>query len=333
MKQTLYVIVPVYNADKYLARCIESIEKNILHNICIVAVDDGSVDNSHSILLKYKQIYNNIVLLKENNKGPSAARNLALDYVKKECNKDDLLTFVDADDYVEPDYFQKMIDLYVDNKCEIVCSSFYSSKYESMKIIKNCKKDFLLNGLNATKILLADKTIQSHVHCKLYKASLWEDVRFPPNIISMEDQATTYKVFLKANLVFISNYAGYHYWQEGSSICRSKMTNKKILDSILGYWSSVEFLSNLLKNDKRRECLQCAINGFFSCFLMMYPRIDNSEKNQIYYELKQFVTKLNKTKLIKKYQPQNKIEKIEKIIYLRFRFLYAPIFKIAKRII
>ena len=91
----------------------------------------------------------------------------------------------------------------------------------------------------------------------------------------MEDQATIYKTFIVSHKVLICDYAGYHYVQDGESVCRSPMSNKKVLDSIKGYLASVQD-PNLPK-----ECYNSAIQGFVNCYLMMYPRYKKQSNNLI----------------------------------------------------
>ena len=123
---------------------------------------------------------------------------------------------------MDKEYLTALLMILKNNDADIVCSSFFFSKNNSDKAFKQVEQNTKLTKIEATKILLEDRSIQSHSHCKLYKKEMWNNIRFPIDIISMEDQATIYKTFLNANCVFISNYAGYHYVQEGESICRSK---------------------------------------------------------------------------------------------------------------
>ena len=322
----VYVIVPVYNGEKQLRRCLDSILNSSLQKT-VVCINDGSTDSSSQILQFYEQNYD-FIILNQQNMGPSAARNAGLDYVFGKCNDNDLISFVDADDFVDSDYFAKSLNLLIEKEADILCSSYILESSTKQKYVKHVENEQLLNGIEATSLLLQDETVQSHSHCKLFKAFTWKNVRFPVDIVSMEDQATIFKCFLNANKVFITNYAGYHYWQGDTSICRSPMTNKKISDSLLGYLESVKFLLGVNKDDEKRKCLQSAINGFSACYLMLIPRVDY-EKESIYLDnIKKVIEFEKKNKLVSKSKPHLKKEKLKKFVYLLNKRLYNKVYRI-----
>ena len=94
------IIVPVYNAEKYLERCLDSLVNQTLKDIEIICINDGSTDKSLKILNKYAGEYNNILIIEQENKGQSAARNVGIDTAGGE-----FIAFIDADDWVDLDYF------------------------------------------------------------------------------------------------------------------------------------------------------------------------------------------------------------------------------------
>ena len=317
---TIAIIIPIYNSEKTIERCIDSILSQSFDDFKVICINDGSTDNSLNILKKYKD--ERIIILSQTNKGPSAARNAGLDFVFEQ--NFDYITFIDSDDYIDKEYLNTLLMMLKNNDVDIVCSSFFFSKNNSDKAFNQIKQDTKFTRIEATKTLLEDRTIQSHSHCKLYKKEMWNKIRFPIDIISMEDQATIYKTFLNAEYIFISNYAGYHYVQDGESICRSKITNKKVLDSLNGYLESI-------KDTKLpKECFLSAIQGYCNCYLMMYPRFNNkcdkAEKN----EFKKIIRYTNKARLIKQFHPITKKEAIKKITYLIARPFYKILFNLFK---
>ena len=97
------VIIPVYNSEKYLNKCIDSIVTQDYENFELILVDDGSSDSSQKICREYADRFENVSLICQENSGPSAARNRGID-----CAKGDYITFVDSDDWVRDDYFIKL---------------------------------------------------------------------------------------------------------------------------------------------------------------------------------------------------------------------------------
>src|SRR5690606_21293510 len=109
------VIIPVYNADKFLARCLSSIISQTLKNIEIIVVDDGSTDTSRDILKKFADRDNRIVIIRQRNQGVSIARNAGLAIARGEY-----VGFVDSDDFVDPGYFESLYTTAIEKGADIV---------------------------------------------------------------------------------------------------------------------------------------------------------------------------------------------------------------------
>ncbi|MDF3265839.1 glycosyltransferase [Lactiplantibacillus plantarum] len=139
------VIVPIYNVEKYIERCLMSLANQTLKNIKIILVDDGSTDSSGRIAEKYADKYNNMIYLNKKNGGLSDARNFGLRHAEGEY-----IGFVDSDDYVEPDMFEKMYDLSNNGEKKIIECNFiweYPNKKKNDLIHSyTSKKDYLING-------------------------------------------------------------------------------------------------------------------------------------------------------------------------------------------
>lgn len=97
------IIVPVYNVEKYLARCLNSLIEQTLYEIEIICVDDGSTDNSPKILKQYADKYPNIKIITQTNKGLSAARNTGMNHAQGKY-----IGFVDSDDWIDKDFYEKL---------------------------------------------------------------------------------------------------------------------------------------------------------------------------------------------------------------------------------
>ena len=323
----ILVIIPVYNAEKYLQECLDCLFRQTCKDFCVGCVDDGSTDNSLDILKSYASKQSNMRVVHTSNFGPSHARNLALhSFVNGEI---DWIMFLDADDALEPDYLQQMIDAQTSSKADIVCSSFQFYKNGEKRRFGLMGGDArLLSGFDATKELLADKTIQSHSPCKLYRSSLWMDVHYPEHIVAMEDQGTIFKIFFKAKRVFVNpGIDGYLYRRTEGSVCSSPITAKRVLDSIEGYSISCRFDYPGIDAEKKNELTCIAKQSLAACYLMMYPRYNKktaSEKEkERWVSLRNY---LKAEKVVSFYRPDGSKEKMKRWCYLYLRPFYRVLY-------
>lgn len=224
----LSVIVPVYNGEKYLKKCIESIINQTYKNLEIIIIDDGSSDNSIEIINKYAYKDKRIKLFKQKNLGVSAARNLGI-----KNSTGELLTFIDCDDWIELNTYQLLINELEFNNSELAMYSFvreYKRKqvfeklpFEEVTLIKN--KDITYN-LIANLIAGESENecpIMGSVWRCIFKKSLIEkyNIFFDVSISFGEDLIFLIEYLLKCKRVSILNKHLYHYrFQEMSAISR-----------------------------------------------------------------------------------------------------------------
>lgn len=128
------IIVPVYNVSEFLPQCMDSLIRQSYHNIEIIAVNDGSTDNSLEILNRYAQKFPQIKIISQTNAGLSAARNTGID-----ASKGEYLCFVDSDDWMDTDTCQKAIEVVQKNNVDIVCWN-YVKEYRARSISVRCIK-------------------------------------------------------------------------------------------------------------------------------------------------------------------------------------------------
>lgn len=119
MKPKVSVIVPVYNVEKYLSKCLKSLCEQTLKDIEIICINDGSTDNSPNILESFAKNDDRIKIYNQTNQGLSAARNNAMEHASGE-----FISFVDSDDWVDTDFFEKLYNAAVENNCDIACAGF-----------------------------------------------------------------------------------------------------------------------------------------------------------------------------------------------------------------
>lgn len=247
-KEKISIIVPVYNVEKYIAECIESLINQTYHNIEIILVNDGSTDNSRSICATYAKSDNRIVILDKENGGLSSARNKGLDEADGRY-----VTFVDSDDYIANDMVECLYNLLVRNKADISCVGM-SGVVSEVKT-GNINDYETVEAKKAIEYILMEKNLTTSASGKLYKIELWKDIRFPYGKI-FEDYATIYKVFAKCGKITISQFAKYYYRPNDSGITGGKFSIKKLdyfeVSSELEQFVNKNY-PEMLKHVKNRE--------------------------------------------------------------------------------
>lgn len=218
------VIVPIYNVEKYLDKCVGSIIDQTYKNLEIILVDDGSPDNSPKMCDEWSKKDKRIKVIHKENGGLSDARNAAIDVAKGEY-----ITFIDSDDYVSYDFIAY---LYKNIKSNMISVAPYIITTDSKQINTDMGyKNEELNNKQALDRMITDRGFTVSACSKLYDISLFEGVRYPKGRL-FEDTATTYKLFLKCNEISYCSKGGYYYYKREDSIINSAY-NKKQLDFII----------------------------------------------------------------------------------------------------
>lgn len=217
------VIVPVYNVEKYLERCIDSILKQTYSDLEILLIDDGSSDKSGKICDEYAKKDNRIKVIHKKNGGISDVRNVGI-----ENAKGDYIGFVDSDDYIADDMFETLYKLSNENNADISIVSFYEMYNGKLIGVRDDKTLTKMDKQEALKELLIDTNIQSYMWNKLFKKELFDNLRFPLGK-NFEDIATVLLIFERANKVVLLQEPKYYYLRRDDSIVGHR-TNKTYLD-------------------------------------------------------------------------------------------------------
>lgn len=212
------VIVPVYNIEKYIEKCLKTLTEQTLKEIEIIVVDDGSTDNSAEVIEKIKN--DKIIFIKKENTGVAKTRNLALKQAKGEY-----IGFIDGDDYVELTMYEKMYNKAKEENADIVCCK-YDRIYNSKRIL--CKVGEVENY---NKSLQENPELLNcgvpYIWNKIFKKTLIEENNFEfENYRIFEDLLFTYKCFLKANKISIVDEVFYHYIRNRNSSVMSSFSYK-----------------------------------------------------------------------------------------------------------
>lgn len=241
------VIIPVYNVEKFLPRCLDSVINQDYRDIEIILVNDGSSDRSLDICKKYQETDSRIVIIDKENEGVSVARNAGI-----EAASGKYIAFVDADDWIEPQMYKNMYSTIEKYKCNIAFCNYSKDRTSSrtlkkIRINKNALgKQDIINGLIANMIGLEDTLfkynyIMGSIWRSLYKKDFIDkfNLRFTPGITIMEDLIFIIQALVHCDRVCIDHGFYYHYMQNKSSSLHTY--NRKM-------WNDMVAVHNLLEN-------------------------------------------------------------------------------------
>lgn len=224
MKKKISVIVPIYNVEKYLKKCIDSIIFQTYRDFELILVDDGSTDRCPEICDDYAKKYDYIRVIHKKNGGLSDARNVGI--CNSKCN---YITFIDADDYINPHFLEIMLDAIIKYSADIVISGL-NNCYEDQKIVEqldNVESNIFSKEQVYKKILMQDG-IDVSANAKLYKKEIFKDIKYPVGQL-YEDIQIIDKIIERCNKIVITTYLGYNYLQRSGSIMYSKMSDDRLV--------------------------------------------------------------------------------------------------------
>ena len=230
MNPVISIIVPVYNTEKYLNRCVDSILGQSYDNIELILVDDGSTDSSFDICKSYQNKDSRVTAIHKENGGQGSARNIGLNVAKG-----DYIGFVDSDDFIDRLFILTLFDNLIKFDADISCVA-YSREINSVD-------DKEIKIFYQPEIMYEHLKTISYIDqspCnKLYRRSLFEKIRFPL-MRAYEDCATIYKVLAKASKVIFQNVNLYYYEKRENSTMTQKFSAVKF-QSITAYLGMYEF--------------------------------------------------------------------------------------------
>lgn len=195
MDKLISIIIPVYNVQNYVEKCLESVLNQTYKNLEIIIVDDGSLDNSYAICEKYANKDKRIKLLSKENAGQGAARNLALDIAQGEY-----IGFIDSDDIIKEDMFEDLINTAIKYNSDLTLCGLYLNNQGKITKLKCPQKIQVWNSEDAMKLYITDTVIFSGPVNKLYHRSLFDELRFP-TIRCREDAFIMHHIISKANKI------------------------------------------------------------------------------------------------------------------------------------
>lgn len=240
-KIRLSVIVPVYNVEKYLRECVDSVLAQDIDDMEVILVDDGSTDRSGGICDEYAEKDNRVTVIHKENGGCSAARNAGLDIAQGEY-----ITFVDSDDYLLPDTYRLNVE-YMEKHHEVDCLQFptvYDERIEFTRKYKRHDKERTFIGEEMFLHWWSGKEINHFVSNKIYKSDMWKDLRFAIGAF-IEDSMIVPHLVQRCQRLHISLKGGYFYRYAEGSILNSAWTEKKYMDFFMSKYLMWERVNEL----------------------------------------------------------------------------------------
>lgn len=285
-KPLVSVLIPVYNVEKYLERCLDSIIYQTLTDIEIICVDDGSTDNSAKILKKYAELDNRIIIITKKNGGLPSARNAALDRASGKY-----IGFVDSDDYVEATMYETLVNAAEKNQSDIViCGAnifpenpkanqwLYDTLSPNYKHYNSFEAEILFDRIDTTPFLwrtLVRKTLIDQ-----------EDFRLDEDIIIGEDKAFQCKIYPCAKAITVIPDKLYNYFWCRPESLMSKQVYGKCIQRVKAHIKLVERISdslflNITQNQEKENVQKSFLNWSISFIYDDYIYLSEKEKYEL----------------------------------------------------
>lgn len=226
MNKKISIVIPVYNVDKYLRRCIDSIINQLYKDIEIILVDDGSSDKSGEICDEYTRLDNRIKVVHKENGGLSSARNSGINIATG-----DYIMFVDSDDWINGDTF-KILSKFIDKDYDMVMfKNVFVKSEEKIPVDDSDPREYDLKEYIDNVCL---NKLDFFVTNKLFRMSLFEKVRFPEGR-NYEDLGTIYKLFPKLTKIIGIDSQLYYYWIDNSNSITNTINLKNLTDYMVSF--------------------------------------------------------------------------------------------------
>ncbi len=285
------VIVPVYKVEDYIHRCVESLLKQTYRNLEIILVDDGSPDGCPAICDNYAAIDERVKVIHKKNGGLSDARNVAIDVATGKY-----IGFVDSDDYIQNDMYEKLISAAKETEADIVVCGHYVEQGNKLTM-EEAPRDTIqiLSGVEAQLLLLQDKAMKNYAWNKLYLRTLFEGVRYPVHR-NFEDIATTYLLFDKAKKIcWIPEYLYFYQIREDSISFKNSSDEKwynNCKDIVKAHQERCEFYINKGNGELTDRAVAQMLPYVYTCIRFSHKVGKAEESDNLKALLKRYEQKI-----------------------------------------
>lgn len=318
------VIVPIYNSEKTLKKCIESIISQTYSNIEIILVNDGSKDTSLNIMKEYKEKDSRIIMISQPNKGVSGARNTG---IKNATG--DYITFIDSDDYIEKDMLEETINIFKKYDCDVVRNN-YKLAYkggnvkfkDELEEEKNTLVEMKTQRNSIIKKVLLGK-VQSYSWLLTIKSEIIKknQLLFDEDILFMEDIVFLMRLLFVADNIFFYNEPKYYYYQSNNnSLTKNQTSYIKNMNNILIMKQRLIEILELNLNNQSDQYIKI-INTIYTNALIGYLKI-SVIKQQDYEMILKELKRMRERSIVKEM-----IENINPDILISRYRVYISLFK------
>lgn len=295
-KELISFIIPIYNSEKYIGKCLSSIVNQTYKNIEIIIVDDGSTDASYSLCKEYEKNDKRIKLIKQSNKGQSSARNKGISYASGEW-----ITFVDSDDWIKHDLCEKVLQ-YLSKENDIIFFGYYdfvngqeSRNYrflDSGNVVKIDNKSIKNIQLSTINPNMYREIFSGVPWGKLYRRNIIIDkeINFEEKIKIYEDSLFVFEYLNYVSSGIVIDYSMYYYRTTENSVCKRYRDNifKLTLDNI-------KYLHDKLQGNIDESVWESyyiyVVNCFLNCITLGYCNLKNNDSYRV--KKNQFVVDRN----------------------------------------
>ncbi|WP_069632264.1 glycosyltransferase family 2 protein [Campylobacter pinnipediorum] len=309
-------IVPIYNKEKHLRECIDSLIKQSLQSVEIIAINDGSTDKTLEILESYND--ERLKIATQSNQGSSSARNHGIEMAQGEY-----VIFVDADDFVKDDYAEKAYNIAKEQCADMVITDYYEyygRTLHTQKYMKDC--NLLTNKQINNKISIVDKNdcLNSILSGKIVKNAIWnkiiktdiiKQVEFPIGIFLSEDFCTTTKNIFLSNKIVKLNEAFYYYRRGDTNM--SSVARISYSGFVDFYYVCADITDFLIKTNFNysqeliNKIQQMKIKRVYIEFLRFYPNLQNENYVKLLKFIKENISEIFEYDEFKKIRLKYKI--------------------------
>ena len=253
---TISVLIPIYNAEKYLGRCLDSLQRQSWTDFEIIAVDDGSQDGSVRICEEYARTDHRLRLIRQANQGVSAARNTCL-----RESRGEYLTFVDSDDWVEPQYLEALLNACQEQRVPLSACNHWIEGAKRRKVCFSGYQSQIFSARQACENVLYHRPPDVSPWGKLYRRQILTQICYPEGKY-YEDTYCIADILLQAGQMVYLNQPLYHYCIHGESISRGQFQPAKLqfLEAVNHMTQRVEEQFPELKNGVRRRKVHAALS-------------------------------------------------------------------------
>ena len=310
------IIIPVYNVEKYLPQCIDSVLAQSYRNFELILVDDGSPDGSPSICDRYACKDNRVKVIHQQNSGVSTARNNGIDNAKGEW-----ITFIDSDDFVESDYLERFQAGKDDADLIVQGLEYYDNRNGSF--FKQVKVETItLEQDNFKHIIERNDLLRlGYPVAKTYRRSLLSDkIRFNTSISFHEDHIFVFEAMMASKSIRLVDTMAYkyRYFHSVNSLSRKRHPWNQLNDASNGMLTSLDIMKNRflnLESDYCRSIFTFAYEPKLTAISELFRSSDDYNIIKKYY-----YSIINKENLRKMYHPQNRKGKLYKSVMLHLPF-------------